>query len=142
VTGSPGTSRLSGFGTAVRKSSQNAEASADPEAFRRYIRGSGGEFSVAQGIYVETNSGWFSDRTVRYLATGKPALVQDTGFSDVLPCGKGLVPFRTLDDAIAGAADIAANYDQHAAAARAIAASHFDSDLVLGRLLEESGVAP
>src|SRR4051812_4994461 len=118
-----------------------AQASADPDAFRRYVQQSGGEFSVAQGIYVETNSGWFSDRTVRYLASGKPALVQDTGFSDVLPCGKGLVPFRTFEQAIAGAAGIAANYDEHAAAARAVATSHFDSDVVLRRLLEEAGVA-
>jgi hypothetical protein len=117
------------------------QVAADPFAFRRYVQHSGGEFSAAQGIYVETNSGWFSDRTVRYLASGKPALVQDTGFSDVLPGGKGLVPFRTLEQAIAGAADIAANYDEHVAAARAIATSCFDSDHVLGRLLEESGVA-
>src|SRR5262249_13579120 len=64
----------------------------DPEAFRRYIQASAAEFSVAQGIFVDTNSGWFSDRTVRYLASGKPALVQETGFSRNLPVGVGLVP--------------------------------------------------
>jgi len=117
------------------------EVAFDPHSFRRYVQQSGGEFSVAQGIYVETNSGWFSDRTVRYLASGKPALVQDTGFSDLLPCGKGLVPFRTLEQASAGAAEIAANYDEHAAAARAIAVSYFDSDVILSRFLQESGVA-
>ena len=63
----------------------------------------GAEFSVAQGVYVDTGSGWFSDRTVRYLAPGRPALVQDTGFSRTLPTGHGLLAFRTLDQAVAGA---------------------------------------
>src|SRR5438445_9213451 len=79
-----------------------AAVSHDPESFRRYVQASAAEFSVAQGIYVETNSGWFSDRTVRYLASGKPALVQDTGFRQHYPVGEGLVPFRTLDEAVAG----------------------------------------
>ena len=79
----------------------------DPDAFRAYVQGSGAEFSVAQGIYVETSSGWFSDRTTRYLASGRPVLVQDTGFSRTLPVGEGLVAFRTLDEAVAGAAEIA-----------------------------------
>jgi len=114
----------------------------NPDAFRRYVQASGGEFSVAQGIYVETGSGWFSDRTTRYLASGKPALVQDTGFSRRLPVGEGLVPFQTLDEAVAGAARIAADYENHCRTARAIAEEHFDSDRVLGRLLEEVEVAP
>ena len=70
-------------------------AAPDPDAFRRYVQGSGAEFSVAQGVYVETHSGWFSDRTVRYLASGKPALVQDTGFGRNYPVGEGLVAFPT-----------------------------------------------
>jgi hypothetical protein len=114
----------------------------DPEAFRRYVRASGAEFSVAQGIYVETESGWFSDRTVRYLASGKPALVQDTGFGRNLPTGEGLVAFRTLDEAIGGAERIANDYEEHCRAARALAEEYFDSDTVLGNLIEEVGVAP
>ncbi len=113
----------------------------DPERFRRYVQGSRAEFSVAQGVYVETNSGWFSDRTARYLASGKPALVQDTGFSRTLPVGEGLLAFRTLDEAVAGAEAIARDYARHSRAARAIAEAHFDSDKVLGRLLEEVGVS-
>lgn len=115
---------------------------ADPQRFRRYVQESGAEFSVAQGIYVETQSGWFSDRTVRYLASGKPALVQDTGFSRQYPVGDGLVAFRTLDEAIAGAKQIQSNYDKHCRAARALAETYFDSDQVLGRFLEQTGVAP
>jgi hypothetical protein len=112
----------------------------DPAAFRRYVQTSGAEFSVAQGIYVDTNSGWFSDRTVRYLASGKPALVQDTHFARNDPPEDGLVTFRTLDDAIAGAQRIARDYRGHAEAARAFAEEHFDSDVVLTRFLEEVGM--
>ena len=112
-----------------------------PVEFRDYVSGSGAEFSVAQGIYVETNSGWFSDRTVRYLAAGRPVLVQDTGFSANLPVGEGLLAFSDLEGAVAGARRIASDYDAHRRAARAIAEEHFDSDIVLPRFLEEAGVA-
>ena len=84
-----------------------------PDAFREYVKTSTAEFSVAQGIYVETESGWFSDRTVRYLAAGKPVLVQDTGFSRNYPVGEGLVSFRSMDEAVAGAKRIAHDYVQH-----------------------------
>jgi hypothetical protein len=116
------------------------EVAFDPLAFRDYVQRSDAEFSVAQGIYVETRSGWFSDRTVRYLASGKPALVQDTGFDDALPVGEGLLSFRTTDEAVAAVEAIADNYEQHSEAARALAETYFDSDLVLQRLLEEAGV--
>jgi hypothetical protein len=111
-----------------------------PEAFRAYVRNSSAEFSVAQGIYVDTHSGWFSDRTTRYLASGRPALVQDTGFTRHLPCGGGLVPFRDVEEAAAGVRRILADYPGHCAAARAVAERCFDSDVVLGRLLDEWGV--
>lgn len=114
----------------------------DPVAFRRYVQGSGAEFSVAQGIYVETRSGWFSDRTVRYLASGKPALVQDTGFGGSLSVGEGLLAFRTLEEAVAGVRSIGEDYPRHSRAARALAESVFDSNRVLGRLVEEIGVRP
>jgi hypothetical protein len=112
----------------------------DPAAFRRYVQDSGAEFSVAQGIYVETNSGWFSDRTTSYLASGRPALVQDTGFSRSLRAEDGLLAFRTLDDAADGVERIASDYEDHCRAARAIAEEHFDSDRILGDLLDDLGV--
>jgi hypothetical protein len=112
----------------------------DPFAFRRYIQESAAECSVAQGIYVETRTGWFSDRTVRYLASGKPALVQDTGFTETYPTGRGLVAFRTLDEAARGADLIMRDYEAHARAARAIAEHWFDSDRVLTDLLRRMGV--
>jgi hypothetical protein len=117
------------------------EVAGDADTFQRYVQGSCAEFSVAQGIYVDTNSGWFSERTVRYLASGKPALVQDTGFSQNYPVGEGLVPFRNMEEAVIGAERILAGYDKHCRAARAIAEEYFDSDKVLGRLLEEVGIA-
>lgn len=113
-----------------------------PQRFREYVTGSFAEFSVAQGIYVDTASGWLSDRTVRYLAAGRPALVQDTGASRHLPVGPGLVTFRTPDDAAVAARDIVSRYDEHRAAARRLAADYFDSDRVLGRLLADVGCQP
>src|SRR6266545_867805 len=107
----------------------------DPDRFRGYVQGSSAEFSVAQGIYVDTRSGWFSDRTVRYLASGKPVLVQDTGFGRTYPTGRGLLPFLTVDEAGTGARSIAADYSLHARAARAIAEEFFDSGKVLPALL-------
>ena len=109
----------------------------DPAAFRRYVAGSGAEFSVAQEVYTATGSGWLSDRTARYLASGRPALVHETGNRSV-PTGEGLLTFRTLAEAQAGAATIAADYDRHSRAARKLAREHFDSDLVLSRLLEDT----
>jgi hypothetical protein len=109
-----------------------------PEDYRRYVQASGAEFSVAQGIYVDTSSGWLSDRTVEYLASGKPALVQDTGFSRNYPVGEGLVPFQTVEEAAAGAARIGGDYASHSATARAIAEEYFDSDKVLGSFLDQS----
>jgi hypothetical protein len=109
-----------------------------PLEFRRYVQRSGAEFSVAQGVYVDTCSGWFSDRTVRYLASGKPALVQDTGFSRNYPVGEGLLAFDTVDQAADGARSIISRHEHHSAAARALAEERFDSDKVLGRFLEDA----
>ncbi|HEX7291488.1 MAG TPA: hypothetical protein VF250_10215 [Conexibacter sp.] len=114
----------------------------DVEGFRRFVRASGAEFSTAQGVYVETRSGWFSDRTVRYLASGRPALVQDTGFSEQLPVGEGLLSFSTPEQARAGAHAIVADYGRHSAAARALAERCFAPRPALEPLLEAAGVAP
>ena len=128
----PDVARLQDHGWGVVDAHERA---GNPAAFRRYVQGSAAEISVAQPVYVETRSGWFSDRTARYLAAGKPVLVQDTGFGRLLPVGEGLVAFDGLDDAAASADAIAADYDAHARAARAIAEEHFDSDRVLERFL-------
>lgn len=108
---------------------------ASPDDFRAYVRASSAEISVAQPAYVETRSGWFSDRTAAYLASGRPALVQDTGIES-LPLGEGLLTFSTPREAAAGARAIAADHAAHAAAARAFAERHLDSDVVLATLLD------
>ena len=110
---------------------------ASPDQYREFVQRSSAEFSVAQSIYVQTNSGWFSDRTAVYLASGRPALVQNTGFSDHLPTGEGVIAFTTMEEAVAGAHALAANYPRHCRAARAMAEEYFDSDKVLRNLLAE-----
>jgi hypothetical protein len=112
----------------------------DPWSYRSFIRRSLAELMVAKGVYVDTRSGWFSDRSICFLASGKPVLAQDTGIGDLYPTGRGLLTFSTIDEALEGAERIARDYRSHAAAARAIAVEHFDSDRVLGRLLERVGV--
>jgi hypothetical protein len=112
-----------------------------PADFQRYVQGSWAEWSAAQGVYVHTNSGWFSDRTVRYLASGRPALVQDTGFSRNYPVGEGLVAFTTVEEAAEGARRIGRDYGAHSRAARAIAEEYFDSNRVLSEFVDAAGVA-
>jgi len=110
------------------------------DAFLDYIGESRGEFSVAKEAYVKTRCGWFSDRTVAYLASGKPAIVQDTGFTDTLPCGEGLFAFQTVDDAVRAVETIRGDYARHCQSARQLAREHFDSDKVLGRILQTCAV--
>lgn len=109
------------------------------EDYRNYIRQSRAEFSVAHNIYVESSSGWFSDRSALYLASGKPVLVQSTGIENYLPTGKGLLTFTTMDEAIAGIEEINRNYPVHCRAAREIAEEYFDSDKVLTKILNQIG---
>jgi hypothetical protein len=113
------------------------EVAGDPDSFRDYVQHSGAEFSVAKGAYAQTDSGWFSDRTTRYLASGKPAVVQDTGFARNVPVGEGLFAVRTVADAVAAAQAIAADYPRHAAAARNLAEKYFAAEVVLGRFIDE-----
>jgi len=122
--------------------SEPSHVAGDPKAFRRYVQGSSAEFSVAQEMYVQTSSGWFSDRTTRYLASGKPALVQDTGFSRNYPVGTGLVPFSSMEQAVQGVQRIIEHYSDHANTARQMAEMYFDSDRVLGKLIDETGICP
>lgn len=114
------------------------EAAGTPERFRRYVQGSAGELSVAQGVYVDSGSGWFSDRTTSYLASGRPAVVQDSGFARNLPTGEGLLAFRSPSEAAAALVEAARDPLGHGRAARRIAQEHFDSDAVLTRFLEDA----
>jgi hypothetical protein len=104
--------------------------------YREFIHRSKAEFGVAKHAYVANRSGWFSDRTECYLASGRPALVQDTGWTAHLPAGDGLLAFTTVEEAVAGIDRINADYDRHANHAVDIAREHFDASRVLPRLLE------
>jgi glycosyltransferase involved in cell wall biosynthesis len=93
---------------------------------------------VAKHGYVVGQAGWFSCRSACYLAAGRPVVVQDTGFSDVLPVGEGIVAFRTVDEAVAGIADVESKYERHSRAAREIAEEFFDSSRVLEELIDRA----
>lgn len=126
-------SRLQRAGWRVRPA---RPLSKDIDAYREYIRSSAGEFSVAKEQYALLRSGWFSDRTACYLAAGRPAIVQDTGFGCALPTGEGLLPFSTVNDALAAFSAVTADWSRHSAAAQAIAEEYLRAETVLGQLLE------
>jgi hypothetical protein len=115
------------------------EVASDPAAYLRFVQGSRAEFTVAKGIYVELQSGWLGDRTAAYLATGKPALVQDTGLAPHYALGEGLLTFSMLDEAVEGVRSIEAGYSDHARAALRLAEAELDARVVLTRLVEEVG---
>jgi hypothetical protein len=117
---------------------QGPEATLTPERYRDFIAGSRGEVSTAKHVYVATRSGWFSCRSACYLAAGRPAVVQDTGFSSVIPAADGLVPFNSLEEAGEALRKVEADYDRHAAGARVVAAECFDSGKVLRRLIDDA----
>ncbi len=114
------------------------EVTRDPWVYQDYLRSSRAEFSVAKHAYVSARCGWFSDRSAGYLAMGRPVIVQDTGFSDFLPCGEGLLAFRTPAEAIEAINRLSDDYERHCRAARAVAEEYFDARLVLNDLLEQS----
>lgn len=108
--------------------------------YRDFIRSSFAEFSVAKQTYVETRSGWFSDRSECYLAAGRPVVVQDTGFSAHIPVGEGILPFKTKDEALAALESVMTEYPKHSRRAHELARTLFDSTVVLTSLLERASV--
>lgn len=117
-----------------------ASVSSSPEAYQRYIASSGAEFSVAKDMYVDTRSGWFSERTACYLASGRPAVVQDTGFTAWLPRSAGVHAFRDVDEAAECVHRVETSFGDECAQARAIAETYFDASRVLGELLAAVGL--
>lgn len=118
------------------------EVTQDPWAYQAYIHGARGEWSVAKHGYVAAKTGWFSERSACFLASGKPVIVQDTGLSALLPTGQGLLTFSTADDAAEALNAVEAEYESHCFAARRLAESHFASDVVLPALLDMVETAP
>jgi hypothetical protein len=111
-----------------------------PFEYRSYIAGSKAEFMVPKQMYVDSNRGLLSDRSVYYLASGRPVLARDTGIGSLYPTGEGLLTFSTLEEAAAGVEEINRNYARHVKAAREIAVEYFNSDRVLSQLLNDLGV--
>jgi hypothetical protein len=119
---------------------RSEDVSRTVDEYRDYVQSSRGEFSVAKNLYVATRSGWFSCRSVCYLAAGRPVVVQDTGYSELIPTGEGLCTFTDLDEAQAGIVKVEADYARHSSAAREIAREHFGSDRVLGAMFQHIGL--
>jgi hypothetical protein len=107
----------------------------DPDAYHRFVQGSKVELCVAKSGYVVSNSGWFSDRSACYLASGRPVIAQDTGFDRRLPTGEGLFAFRDADNVVQIMDEMNSRYRHHRLAARRVAEEHLDSDRVLAQLL-------
>ena len=116
------------------------QAASGRDGFRSYVQQSRAEFSVAKHGYVKTRSGWLSDRTVCYLASGRPVLVQDTGLGRHLSTGEGLLTFTTLEEAARGIESINADYASHSVAARKLAEQNLAAPKVLQSILERAGV--
>jgi glycosyltransferase involved in cell wall biosynthesis len=114
--------------------------STTPDDYRRYIETSRGELSVAKNLYVATRSGWFSCRSACYLAAGRPVVVQDTGFPEVIPIGTGLFAFSDGAQAAAAIAQVESDYQRHSLAASALAAEYFDGRSVVGSMLQRIGL--
>jgi hypothetical protein len=115
-------------------------AAGDPWRYRAYVQGSSAELMIAKNLYVDTRSGWFSDRSACYLASGRPVLAQDTGLGGLVPCGEGLLIFSTLEEAVAGVEEITGDFERHSRAARGIAEEHFAAERVLPGFCEQAGI--
>jgi len=111
-----------------------------PEQYRRFVSQSKAEFGIAKSGYVVSRCGWFSDRSACYLASGRPVVAQDTGYSTYLPCGEGLIRFSTHDDVLAAVESLKTDYNRHSRAARLLACEYFESNRVLSRLLSAIGL--
>lgn len=110
-----------------------------PALYQEYISNALAEFSCAKPIYRTLKTGWFSDRSAAFLASGRPVAAEDTGFSEKIPAGKGLIVFRDSEEAIEGVREIVADYDRHCACARELAEEHFDHRRCLPRMLAACG---
>ncbi|NEP35290.1 MULTISPECIES: hypothetical protein [Moorena] len=111
----------------------------NPSTYRQYICSSLGEFTVTKEQYVRPRTGWFSDRSVCYLAAGRPVITQETGFSKFLPTGKGLFAFQTMEDILKAMDSIKSDYEGNCRAARDIATEYFAAEKVISRLMENAG---
>lgn len=113
------------------------QATLTPQSYFGFIADSLGEWSVAKNVYTATRSGWFSCRTACYLAAGRPAVVQDTGWSRFIPGGRGVIGFETMDETVAALEEVYANWAAHSAAAYDIAREYLAPDRVLPKMIAD-----
>ena len=116
-----------------------ASVAGTPWNFQRFVQESKAEFGIAKSGYVISRCGWFSDRSICYLASGRPVIAQETGFSDFLPVGDGLFAFETGNDVLESIDSLNRNYAHHCSSAREVAEEYFESSKVLNALLGRIG---
>jgi hypothetical protein len=129
--------RLARAGWRTRDANQ---ISSSFESYAAYIRGSRGEFTVAKHCFVATNCAWFGDRAAVFLASGRPVVMQETGWSEHLPCGEGLFAVRTLEEAAAALEEVERDWPRHSRRARELAEEYLDAGKAFPRFLDELGV--
>ncbi len=117
-----------------------AELTSTPENYQNFIFSSKGEISIAKNVYVAMKTGWFSCRSVCYMAAGKPVVLQDTGFSKYIPAGEGVLVFNNLDEAIDAINNVNVDYKKHCKAALDAAKEYFDYTIVLKDMLDKIGI--
>jgi hypothetical protein len=122
------------------RQADSVELSRDANRYHEYIAQARGEFTVARDQYVRPRTGWFSDRSACYLAAGRPVITQETGFSKVLPSGRGLFGFSTMEDILAAIDAVESDYEGHCKAARDVAREHFAAEKVVGSLMQRAGL--
>jgi hypothetical protein len=105
--------------------------------YKKFIKSSFAEFSVAKETYVKSKSGWFSCRSACYLAAGRPVIAQETGWSKFIPAGRGVFAFDDMQSAVDAVAEINRSYSAHRTAAKEIAQEYFDSNAVLTQMLQK-----
>ena len=128
---------LKKYGWQIRK---GKEVTRTFDTFRNYIARSSGEFSICKNIFVEQQTGWFSDKSAAYLASSKPVILQDTGFSQHLPCGEGLFAFTNLEEAVQALDRVCSDYEKHSKQALEIAHEYLSTDRVLKKFISEIGI--
>ena len=114
------------------------EIASTPDDYQRYIQESRGEFSCVKPSCIRLENAWISDRTLCYLASGKPAVVQHTGHSRFLPDSAGLFRFHNLREAVLCLEKSAADYEQQCKIARTLAEEYFDAKKVVKQVLEKA----
>lgn len=114
------------------------EVSGSVEDYQSYISSSKAEWSVAKQAYVKTNSGWFSERSACYLASSRPVILQETGYSNWMRTGLGVIPFTNQEEAVAALEHVSTRYAEHCDATRELAHEYFSADKVLRTLIEQA----